>query len=161
VADGDGVKTRSPESPSPSPESLSPESPPPESQTPVSRPTVGLWHAIVLVVRAARLRCPACGRGRIFFGWFTMHDACPDCGRSFQRGPGFFLGSIYFNYFVTALLVPVVYFAVFFADLLTDRQLLALTLALALGFPVWFFRYARALWLAFDELWDPADRNCG
>jgi hypothetical protein len=22
-------------------------------------------------------------------------------------------------------------------------------------FPLWFFRYARALWIAFDEKWDP------
>jgi hypothetical protein len=22
-------------------------------------------------------------------------------------------------------------------------------------FPTWFFRYARALWIAFDEHWDP------
>jgi uncharacterized protein (DUF983 family) len=109
----------------------------------------------LLVARAIRLRCPACGRGKIFAGWFTMHDACPHCGRPFLRGPGFFLGSIYFNYFVTALLVTVIYFAFFFSELLTDRQLLVLTLALALAFPIWFFRYARALWIAFDELWDP------
>ena len=57
-----------------------------------------------------------------------MHEACPHCGRPFQRGPGFFLGSIYFNYGVTALLVTVMYFAFFFTEVLTDRQLLALTL---------------------------------
>jgi len=33
--------------------------------------------------------------------------------------------------------------------------LLVVTLAFALVFPLWFFRYARALWVAFDELWDP------
>jgi uncharacterized protein (DUF983 family) len=115
----------------------------------------GLWRLIVLVARGLRLRCPACGRGKIFCGWFTMHDACPRCSRPFQRGPGFFLGSIYFNYGVTALLVIVVYFTCFFSEALTDRQLFLVTIALALLFPVWFFRYARALWIAFDELWDP------
>ena len=115
----------------------------------------GLWRLVVLVARAIRLRCPGCGRGKIFRGWFTMHEACPHCGRPFQRGPGFFLGSIYFNYGVTALLVTVMYFAFFFGEVLTDRQLLVVTLAFALVFPLWFFRYARALWVAFDELWDP------
>jgi uncharacterized protein (DUF983 family) len=115
----------------------------------------GLWRLVVLVARAVRLRCPTCGRGKIFRGWFTMHDACSHCGRKFQRGPGFFLGSIYFNYGVTALLVIVVYFTGFFTEALTDRQLFLVTMALALVFPLWFFRYARALWVAFDELWDP------
>ena len=73
----------------------------------------------------------------------------------FQRGPGFFIGSIYFNYGVTALLVIVAYFAFFFSEALTDRQLLVVMTAFALVFPLWFFRYARALWIAFDELWDP------
>ncbi|MEX2093769.1 MAG: DUF983 domain-containing protein [Pirellulales bacterium] len=115
----------------------------------------GLWRLILLVARALRLRCPACGHGKIFRGWFTMHDACTHCGRPFQRGPGFFLGSIYFNYGVTALVVTVLYFACFFTEVLTDRQLLVVTLSFALLFPLWFFRYARALWIAFDELWDP------
>lgn len=115
----------------------------------------GLWRLLVLITRALRLRCPACGRGRIFRGWFTTCVACSNCGRPFQRGPGFFLGSIYFNYGITALLVMIVYFACFFTAALTDRQLFYVTMALALFFPVWFFRYARALWVAFDELWDP------
>ena len=84
-----------------------------------------------------------------------MHDACPHCGRKFQRGPGFFLGSIYFNYGVTAALVIVMYFTFFFGEWLSDRQLLAAMSVFALVFPLWFFRYARALWIAFDELWDP------
>jgi len=125
-----------------------------------SRGTLGsLWRTILLIVRAARLRCPACGRGRIFAGWFTMHDACSDCGASFERGGGFFIGSIYFNYFLTALFVTIIYFALYFSELLTDGQLVALTLCFALAFPVWFFRYARALWIAFDELWDPTEQK--
>jgi uncharacterized protein (DUF983 family) len=108
-----------------------------------------------LLIRGLRLRCPACGQANIFRGWFAMHEACPHCGRRFDRGPGYLLGSIYFNYGVTALLVIVVYFTCFFSEALTDRQLFLVTIALALLFPVWFFRYARALWIAFDELWDP------
>jgi hypothetical protein len=84
-----------------------------------------------------------------------MHDACAICGRPFHRGPGFFLGSIYFNYGVTAILVIVMYFSFFFSEVLGDRLLLAVVSSFALMFPIWFFRYARALWVAFDELWDP------
>jgi uncharacterized protein (DUF983 family) len=108
-----------------------------------------------LLLRGLRLRCPACGQAEIFRGRFTMHEACPHCGRRFERGPGYLLGSIYFNYGVTALLVVVIYFSLFYADWLGDTQLLVLSALVALLFPVWFFRYARALWIAFDEHWDP------
>jgi len=84
-----------------------------------------------------------------------MHDSCVACGRSFNRGPGYLLGSIYFNYGVTATLVILIYFAMFFGDVLTDTQRLAVLTAFGVLFPMWFFRYARAFWIAFDERWDP------
>jgi hypothetical protein len=84
-----------------------------------------------------------------------MEDACPACGRSFRRGPGYLLGSIYFNYGVTAMLVVAMFFTGFFTDALTSNQLLAVLTIFAILFPIWFFRYARALWIAFDERWDP------
>ena len=105
--------------------------------------------------RALRLRCPACGRAPIFRGWFAMHDACPACGRRFNRDAGYLLGSIYFNYGVTAMIVVVMYFAMFFGDVLTDAQRLVVLSAFGVLFPTWFFRYARAFWMAFDERWDP------
>jgi uncharacterized protein (DUF983 family) len=112
------------------------------------RPARLLW-------RAVRLRCPACGRGPLFRGWFTMHDACPACGRPFRGDPGYFLGSIYFNYAVTGLAVVVIYFSMYFGDVLTNEQRLVAMALFVVLFPIWFFRYARALWMAFDEFWDP------
>ena len=38
---------------------------------------------------------------------------------------------------------------------MTGKQLLGISAALALFFPLWFFRYARALWVAMDERFDP------
>jgi uncharacterized protein (DUF983 family) len=108
-----------------------------------------------LLARAVRLRCPTCGRAKIFRGWFAMHDTCPACGRRFNRDAGYLLGSIYFNYFMTAVLVMAIYFSLFFNDLLTDPQRLAVLTVFTVLFPTWFFRYARALWMAFDERWDP------
>lgn len=115
----------------------------------------GFWRLMTLFFRALRLRCPACGKGQIFRGWFTMNDQCSECGRPFQRGPGFFLGSIYFNYSVTAILVIAIYFLVFVSGALTDRQVLVALTTFVFLFPLWFFRYARSLWIAFDEIWDP------
>jgi uncharacterized protein (DUF983 family) len=109
----------------------------------------------VLWWRALRLRCPACGEAPIFRGWFAMYDWCGECGRLFNRDAGYLLGSIYFNYGVTAMLVVVMYFAMFFGDVLADSQRLVILVAFGVLFPMWFFRYARALWMAFDERWDP------
>ena len=45
-----------------------------------------------------------------------MHDACEACGRRFNREAGYLLGSIYFNYGITASLVVIMYFAMFFGE---------------------------------------------
>jgi len=117
-----------------------------------------MWQAArpgSLLVRGLRRRCPRCGEGRIFRGWFAMNDRCPVCGRRFNRAPGYLLGSIYFNYGVTALLVVVMYFTLYFSETLEGKQLLVALTAFSMAFPLWFFRYARSLWIAFDERWDP------
>ncbi len=84
-----------------------------------------------------------------------MRPVCTHCGRPFNRDPGYLLGSIYFNYGVTAAIVLVTYIACFFTGVLAGRSLLVALGLFAVVFPLWFFRYARALWLAFDELFDP------
>ena len=84
-----------------------------------------------------------------------MRPRCEHCGLKFDRGPGYFLGSIYFNYGLTALLTTAIYFGLFFGEVLSDRTLLWTMAAFCLLFPLWFFRYARSLWLGFDFYFDP------
>lgn len=108
-----------------------------------------------LTRRALRLRCPICGEGRLFAGWFRMHEHCAHCGFRFQREPGYFLGSIYFNYGVTSLVVVAVFFGLFLGFDVSPETLLWPLTAFCLLFPLWFFRYARALWLAMDASFDP------
>lgn len=115
---------------------------------PTKQPAKALW-------RAVRLRCPVCGQGRLFRNWFTMHPRCDHCGVAFEREPGFFLGSIYFNYGLTALLVIAAFLILFFTEIIPQQQAFFILLAFSILFPVWFFRYARSLWLAFDHHIDP------
>ncbi len=112
-----------------------------------------------LVWRSLRLRCPLCGRGKLFAGPFRMHTHCSECGAKFEREAGFFLGSIYFNYGLTALIVAVAYPMLLFSKTASERTLLWSALAFTLLFPMWFFRYARALWLGFDQFMDPRNRR--
>lgn len=106
--------------------------------------------------RAWRLRCPRCGRAPLFKSWFRMHAECAHCHLRFEREPGYFLGSIYINYGLTALLVTVLYLALFGSGRVPAQTALWIVTGFALVFPIWFFRYARSLWLGFDQFWDPS-----
>ena len=113
----------------------------------------------VMLARGIRLCCPVCGRGRLFRTWFGMHEACAHCGLQFDRGPGYYLGSIYINYGLTALLLTAGYLAMFLTDTLSQSARLVVLGAFCLVFPPWFFRYARSLWLAFDQYVDPEAKS--
>lgn len=62
-----------------------------------------------IFVRGMKNRCPNCGESPLFRRGFTLHRECPRCGLEFERGEGFFLGSMTVNYGLTILLflVPV------------------------------------------------------
>lgn len=108
-----------------------------------------------LLGRALRLVCPLCGRGSLFSGLFRMHANCPHCGAKFEREPGFFLGSIYINYGITALVTVTAYMVMFFNRWLFDWQRMTIVLAVAVVLPMLLHRHARALWLGFDQWHDP------
>ena len=76
------------------------ELPPPPSRY----PTVP-WST--LMGRALRLKCPRCGEGAIFSGPFTTLDHCSHCKLKYERAPGYFLGSIYINYGLTAWAITI------------------------------------------------------
>ena len=84
-----------------------------------------------------------------------MQEHCETCGMKYERDPGYFLGSIYFNYGMTALLVVVIYFSVYFGELMPTQYLLWSMAAFSVLFPIWFFRYARSLWIGMDHYLDP------
>lgn len=39
----------------------------------------------VAVWRGLCGRCPRCGKGALFAGWYTLHDRCPACGFNIRR----------------------------------------------------------------------------
>ncbi len=112
-----------------------------------------------LVSRALRLVCPVCGQGKLFSGMIRMNEHCPKCGIRFEREPGFFLGAIYFNYGLTAILTVVVFLVLRFGSRLTSNQVLAITVGISVVFPIWFHRYARSLWAGFDQWHDPRESD--
>lgn len=109
------------------------------------------------LLRSLRLRCPLCGQGRLFRGWFAMHETCAGCGLKYNREPGYFLGSIYINYILTAILVTGGYFGLHFGTDIEPTVNLWTMVAFSVVFPACFFRHARSLWLGMDLFWDPPE----
>jgi uncharacterized protein (DUF983 family) len=107
--------------------------------------------------RAWRLRCPRCGQAPLFATWFRMNPECGHCHLRFEREPGYFLGSIYVNYGLTALLATAAYLSLAIGGWTSPQAAMWIVSGFALVFPIWFFRYARSLWLGFDHYWDPTD----
>lgn len=104
-----------------------------------------------VINRALRLRCPRCGEGPLFQGLVRMHDACPQCGLSFRREPGFYLGSIYLNYGATVIVTGLLYAALVLGAKVSSEAALGICLAVAVALPVLLFRHARSLLLALDS----------
>ena len=116
-------------------------------------PRVAFHHALL---RGIRQRCPMCGKGRLFRCAFHMNASCGDCEFRFEREPGYYLGSTYINYGVTALLATLTYVVLLFGFGLEKEVLLPGLLTFCVIFPLVFFRFARSLWLSLDCFFDRA-----
>ena len=81
-----------------------------------------------------------------------MAESCALCGLRFERAQGYFVGAIYVNYAVTAVLTLGLFFLLWGLTALSTAAELALVLPLVIVFPLWFFRYSRSLWLALEWL---------
>ncbi|MCA9082559.1 MAG: DUF983 domain-containing protein [Planctomycetaceae bacterium] len=101
-----------------------------------------------------RLKCPRCQQGSLFSRLLSMQETCSVCGFKYERAPGYFLGSTYINYGITALTTTFTYIFLHFGLGWPKDYLLPLLGAWCLVFPLLFFRYARSLWLSLDCFFD-------
>lgn len=105
-----------------------------------------------LVGRALRRRCPVCGIGVPFDGWFRMTADCPHCGHHYEREDGYWL-----NAMIVATAVTEGLFGIFFAIVLfTTLPDVAWLPVLIVGavtnviVPVFFYPLAKTSWVAID-----------
>lgn len=110
-----------------------------------------------ILLRSLRLRCPRCGLGRLYARWFRMHARCGACDCPFDRGAGFYLGAIYINYGLAAIISAVGFPMLVFSGTTEARTAFWVLLAIVVILPFFFLRHARALWLGFDEFLDPPE----
>jgi uncharacterized membrane protein len=90
-----------------------------------------------------------------------MNERCPNCGVKFEREPGFFLGSIYINYGLTALIVSIGYPLLLFGWSVPETPLLIGAVAFTVIFPILIFPWARSVWLGFDQWHDAREGEIG
>jgi uncharacterized protein (DUF983 family) len=109
--------------------------------------------------RALRLRCPACGEGRLYQSLFRMRKGCPVCGLVFHREQGYFIGAIYVNVIVTESLIFFTYLSSLLFLPASSGTIYSILFVMALVIPVLFYRHARSLWLGFDYFVDPPDKS--
>lgn len=107
-----------------------------------------VWNGLLL-------RCPECRREALFTGPFRMRPACPRCGCPVEREAGYFIGAIYINYAATVALCLSGFFALDWLAAPSLAVQLTIWPAVGVAFPLYFFRYARSLWLNVDHFVSP------
>jgi uncharacterized protein (DUF983 family) len=118
------------------------------------RPPRSLASALV------RLRCPRCRQGRLFRSWFQMADPCTVCGLLYEREPGYFMGALYFSYFLGVAAIIPIYLLLWLV--LPNIHMMAIGLVcfvLYLPLTPIIFRYSRALWLYWDRWTSPSEAS--
>ncbi len=115
---------------------------------PNSKPSRPLFET--LIFRALRLRCPKCGVGKMYRSFAKMNNRCSNCDLRIARPGGYYLGSVYVNYGITAATMTVIFLTLRVGFQIPMKTIIWPLFAFCLIFPVLFFHHARALWLAID-----------
>src|SRR6266705_2939824 len=84
-------------------------------------------YAFLLLKRGLRQRCPVCGRGCVFSGWFKTYERCPVCNFAYEREPGYYSGAMAVNLVVSELLIAAI------AIPLAASQSVSVVILIALG----------------------------
>src|SRR5438034_4680359 len=95
-----------------------------------------------------RLRCPICGKGKLFRGYFDSPKRCASCGFFFMRESGYFLPHVAIGYAVTVLVSlgswPLMRYVF---GIRNPAVTLGVMIAVAVLFGVWFVCYSMLLLL--------------
>lgn len=112
-----------------------------------------------LLARGLLLRCPVCGKGKLFSGPLKMNEQCPHCHFTFEREEGYFTSSMAINLVISELLVTAFALPLAANPGVPILPVLLIGAPLALLLPVLFFPYSRSLWLATDHYLHPLHRD--
>src|SRR5579859_754102 len=115
-----------------------------------------------ILLRGLLLRCPNCGKGKLFRRGFSMYERCSVCGWRFEREEGYWTGAVALNLVVTELLIALVAVPLAISLALAHQPI---TLLIIIGLPMpfvlpfLFFRHAKSFWMSIDFMIHPLDRE--
>jgi uncharacterized protein (DUF983 family) len=114
-----------------------------------------------VTLRALGLRCPRCGGRGILRTWFRLSSTCPTCGLALERGESrdHWFGAVAVN-LVAAELLGVVAIVVWVIATWPNVPWTALQYGgpiIMIALPILFYPFSRALWLAWDVYFRPAE----
>lgn len=121
-----------------------------------AKPTNG-----TLLWRGLAKRCPRCGGGDLYEGWFRMKPRCPTCGYLFEREPGFFVGAYLINFAIAEGLLFVMLMA--FLVWKNSHPDAGIAFAVWIGMvfsivaPIVFYPFSRTIWSAIDLAMTPLE----
>ena len=112
-----------------------------------------------LIRRGLRRRCPNCGTGGIFDGWFKLKDRCPTCAYPFEREEGYWVSAIIVNTAVIEGLFLIVFIAVVLATApdIEWMPLLVIAVVMNLLFPIFFYPLSKTVWMGIDLYFHPLE----
>lgn len=106
------------------------------------------------------LRCPYCGKGKLFRRYYAMYEQCPVCGWRYEREEGYWTGAIALNLVVTELLIAIVTVPVVIwlaVSGLSVWPLVIIGVPMCFILPLLFFRHAKSFWMSIDFMIHPVD----
>jgi uncharacterized protein (DUF983 family) len=118
-------------------------------------------HALLLLRRGLRQRCPVCGRGKIFAGFFKTYERCPVCGFVYEREPGYYTGAMAVNLVVSELLIVIIAVPLAASQVVPVIYLIILGCTIPILLPIIFYRPTKSLWMSFDHFIHPANKDEG
>jgi uncharacterized protein (DUF983 family) len=118
-------------------------------------PARQLWRALLL-------RCPNCGGGGLFVGFFRMKERCPTCGMLLERGESdYFIGAYTLNLIAVEILLATAFLIVVYVTR-PNPPWMALQyggVVLSILGAVLCYPFAKTTWLAVDLIFRPPVRE--
>jgi uncharacterized protein (DUF983 family) len=132
------------------------------SMTDHSHPSISRQSPWRLLGRALLLRCPNCGVGGLFTGFFQIKERCPNCGMLLERGESdYFLGAYTVNLIAVEVLLAAAFLVVMVVtwpnppwDALEYGGVVLSIIGAVLCYP-----FAKTTWLAVDLMFRPPHRE--
>lgn len=99
------------------------------------------------------MKCPNCHKGNLFKKPFSLNTAfdmpekCEECGHDYFPEPGFYYGAMFVGYIITSIsFVGLMLLLIFGMDMTVEKSFLLLILFAVFTY-IFFFRFARSVWI--------------